>query len=107
MSMTTITPDHLYFLTVSVIAGKNKLQLAIIADCKQYSQQILQTSPEGLAVKIVDAVANFNTGHPRCKPEEVKFGRAYGMAAEGEPIYISIGDFAFVKITPIMGEIAL
>lgn len=108
MSMTTITPDHLYFITATVWQPKNKLQIAIIESVRQYKQQILHSSPESLAVTIVDAISTLNNLHTRCKPEEVTLRRAYGITEPDEPIYITIGEnVAQLKITPVMGEMAL
>ncbi len=106
----TKTPieQHLYFITITVWQPKNKLQKAIVDAVKEYKQQILHSSPESLAVRIVDTITSLNNQHTRCKPEEVTLGRAYGITEPDEPIYITIGEnIAHLKITPVLGEMAL
>lgn len=104
MSMNT-TPEgqHLYFITLTVWHRKNKLQQAIVDEMREYNQIILHSSPDSLKDEVRSTVVRLNTIHTRCKPENV-----YGIADTDESIYITIGEnVAQLKITPIMGEIAL
>lgn len=103
MSMTTITPDHVYFIAIHFWNPKNKLQEAIQAEMRQYQHQLLQTSPQSLFIAINSTVQELNAQHSRCKKEEVSCN-----CYNNENAYIMVGSYMVqLTLTPVMGEIAL
>lgn len=103
MSMTTITPEHHYFITVHYWQSKNKLQEAIQAELRQYQHQLLHTSPESLFMVINNTVQKLNDQHSRCKKEEVSCN-----SYNNENAYIIVGSYMVqLTLTPVKGEIAL
>ena len=99
--MTTITPDHLYFITVHYWQAKNRLQQAIQEEMRQYQHQLLRSSPESLFATINNTVQVLNTTYSRCKKESVSLN-SYNNA------YVKVGSYMVqLTLTPVMGEIAL
>ena len=103
MSMTTITLDHFYFITVHYWQSKNRLQEAIQAALRQYQHQLLHTSPESLFIAINSTVQELNAQHSRCKKEEVSCN-----SYNNDNAYIMVGSYMVqLTLTPVKGEIAL